>query len=569
MIFTTRTRVAIGQRIGQFFATIAVTLQLLFVCFSATTAHSRPTDADLVKAMARHLVCYPVQQVLLGDPEIAINQEDLCLAIVYQGTGSEPIWVTSDGPTAKAEIILDYLQNSYKHGLEPGEYKIDKLLELWHSENADGLAELDTTLTYSAVKYVHDVSYGQMKPHEAEPEFFAAEQEDTDDFDPLATVRQMLAAEDLAQFFESLPPQHQDYKNLMAALQRYRQLAADGGWPQLDEGPSLRPGDNDQRIMTVRERLRVTEDLQDEPPVTDPELYDTALEKAVMRFQRRHGLAADGVIGKNTRAAMNVTAEERVNTIRVNMARWRWQAHDLGTKHILVNIASFNLKAYRGGSDAPVLDIPVIVGEEQHQTPVFSDSIAYLDFNPFWNITPSIAENEELPALRKNAGYLAKRHVRLFSSWQPDAIELNPDTINWQNVSKGRMRGFKLRQDPGPWNALGKIKFVFPNKYSVYMHDTPAPNLFKRAQRNFSHGCIRVSDPLALAIFVLESQEGGWVKEKVMELYNQDSRKVIRLSHPVPVHITYLTSWVDKDGTINFNSDIYARDEKLFNALYR
>lgn len=566
MIFTIRPRVAIGQFLAVI-AAIAVTVHVLSLCFFPTAAYSRPTDADLAKAMSQHLTCYPVQRISMEDPEIAINQKDLCLAMVYQGTGTEPLWVTAAGPVARAQIILDHLLNSYKHGLDPKEYKVDRLLELWHSENAEELAELDTTLTYSVVRYVHDVSYGRMQPHEADPALFA--EEGSNDFNPSFTVSQILAAENLNHFFDSLPPRHQEYTNLMAALERYRQLTAEGGWPRLGDGPSLRPGDKDPRIITVRQRLKITEDFQGDPPVTDPELYDSALEQAVLRFQRRHGLAADGVIGKNTRAAMNVTAEERVNTIRVNMARWRWQAHDLGTKHILVNIASFNLKAYRGDTEAPVLDIPVIVGEEQHQTPVFSDSIAYLDFNPFWNITPSIAENEELPALRKNPGNLSKRHVRLFSSWQTDAIELNPDTIDWHSVSTSRMRGFKLRQDPGPWNALGKIKFVFPNKYSVYMHDTPAPSLFKRSERSFSHGCIRVSDPLALAIFVLDSQNGGWEKEKVMELYNQDSRKVIRLSQPVPVHITYLTSWVDKDGTINFNRDIYERDEKLFNALYR
>ena len=563
MIFTPRPRVATGP----IPRTLVVTLHVLFLCFSASLACSQPADADLAKAMAQHLICYPVKQISMEYPEITINQEDLCLAMVYQGTGSEPLWVTSNGPTAKAEIVLDYLKNSYRHGLDPNEYQVNKLLELWGSDDAEKLAELDTTLTYSVVKYVHDVSYGQSKPREADPELFA--EAGKNDINPLLTVKQILEAENLQQFFEGLPPQHPDYIKLMAALERYRKLAAEGGWPQLDEGPSIRPGDKDQRIATVRQSLSITEDMPGDPQVADPELYDTALEEAVLRFQRRHGLAADGVIGKQTRAAMNVTAEERVNTIRVNMARWRWQDHDLGTKHILVNIAGFNLKAYNGDATAPVLDIPVIVGEEQHQTPVFSDSIAYLDINPFWNITPSIAENEELPALRKNVDYLAKRHVRLFSSWQADAVELNPYTIDWQTVTKSRMRGFKLRQDPGPWNALGKIKFVFPNKYAVYMHDTPAPNLFKQAQRDFSHGCIRVSDPLALAIFVLDSQDGGWAKEKVMELYNQDNRKVIQLSQPVPVHITYLTSWVDKDGAINFNRDIYGRDEKLFNALYR
>jgi murein L,D-transpeptidase YcbB/YkuD len=264
---------------------------------------------------------------------------------------------------------------------------------------------------------------------------------------------------------------------------------------------------------------------------------------------------------------MNITAAERVETIRLNMARWRWQAHDLGSKYVLVNIASFNLKAYQDMGEKLMLDIPVIVGKEQHQTPVFSDSIKYIEINPFWNITRSIAMDEELPELQKNPHHLVERHVRLFSSWQEDAVELNSTTINWLNVTKDQIAAYRLRQDPGPWNALGKIKFVFPNLHSIYMHDTPAQNLFTRTQRDFSHGCIRVSDPLSLAIYALDGQRGGWNDEKLKEVYVQDSRKVIWLSSPIPVHITYQTTWVDKDGTIYFNRDIYLRDTRLQNAL--
>jgi murein L,D-transpeptidase YcbB/YkuD len=279
----------------------------------------------------------------------------------------------------------------------------------------------------------------------------------------------------------------------------------------------------------------------------------------------RHGLEVDGIIGKNTIAALNITATEKVDSIRLNLARWRWQDHDLGRQYLLVNIAGFNLKAFQ--DEKLVFDMPVIVGEQQHQTPVFSDRIKYLDFNPFWNIPTSIAKNEELPALRKNSDHLVKRRVRLFSSWQADAIELDSTAIDWHTVTSSRIAGFKLRQDPGPGNALGKIKFVFPNRYSVYMHDTPGHNLFKRTQRHFSHGCIRISDALALAIFALEAQPDGWSREKIEEIYNQEMRKVVRLSSPIAVHITYQTAWVDSSGIIHFNRDIYLRDAKLRNAL--
>jgi L,D-transpeptidase YcbB len=254
-----------------------------------------------------------------------------------------------------------------------------------------------------------------------------------------------------------------------------------------------------------------------------------------------------------------------LQTIRLNLTRWHRQAHQPGKRYILVNIADYTLKGIVG--DETVLDIPVVVGQRQHQTPIFSNHVRYLVFNPYWTITPSIARNEQLPALRKNPFHLVEKHIRLFSSWQNDAIEMDSTAIDWYTITPSQMSAFRLRQDPGPWNSLGKLKFVFPNKYSIYMHDTPSQDHFSRQERSLSHGCIRVSDPPALASFILEDQKGTYDREKMMELYSQNERKIISLSNPIPVHITYQTSWVDKEGLINFNKDVYARDRKLLHAV--
>jgi len=550
-----------------FFCRIALYSCFFLLVFSSSPALSRPSPEELAKAMASQLVCYPVELVNVTEPEITLKSEEMCLSLIYRELGPQPLWVGVDGPTADAEIIFNYIKNADLHGLDPQEYNLDRLLKLWHTENAAELAQLETSFSFSLVKYIHDVSYGQLKPREANPELFA--EAGKSDFNPVLTIKQVLGAVDLDQFFKDLPPQHYHYRSLVSALARYRQLAADGGWPQVADGESLRPGEYDPRVPSIRERLKVTGEYQGQDSGHDPKLYDPELQEAVKIFQGHHGLTRDGVVGKKTTAAMNITADQKVDMIRINMARWRWHAHDLGEKHILVNIAGFNLKAYQDNSETPTLDFAVIVGQDQHQTPVFSDTVAYLDFNPYWNVTPSIAANEELPGLRKDPNHLAKRRIRVFSSWQQEAVELDSTTMDWQNITPGRMRGYKLRQDPGPWNALGKVKFVFPNQYSVYMHDTASPNLFQRTKRDFSHGCIRVSDPLELAIFILNGQDGGWTREKVTELYKKDNRKVVSLSRPVPVHITYQTVWVDKDGTINFNGDIYARDEKLLSVLIK
>ncbi len=547
--------------------TCILPVALTFFLLLPTSLLAKPTETDLSMEMAKYLVCSPVELLSVQQQLPTLAKRDLCLATVYLKLGKKPLWVTVDGPTPMAEIILNYLRKSFQHGLEPDEYEVNRMLQLWNSESAEELALLDTTITYNLVKYVHDISYGQLKPLDSDPELFA--EAGDKGFNPVLTIEHILATSDLDKFLSELPPQHQHYLNLIAALAQYREIAALGDWPVIPEGNTLRPNDKDSRITAVRERLKRTADFSSEVVPADPEIYDSELEIGVLRFQHRHGLEVDGIIGKNTLAALNVPVRHRVDTIRINMARWRWHAHDLGDKYVLVNIASFNLKAYQGKGDVLALDIPVIVGKEQHQTPVFSDRIKYIDFNPFWNITPSIARNEELPELRKNPRHLVERNIRLFSSWQSDAVELDSTTINWHAISSSKISGFKLRQDPGPWNALGKVKFVFPNHYSVYMHDTPAPGLFNRTQRDFSHGCIRVSDPLALAVFLLNGQRGGWDEMKVREVYNQTTRKIIQLSSFIPVHITYQTTWVDKDGTIHFNNDIYARDAKLHNALLK
>jgi murein L,D-transpeptidase YcbB/YkuD len=548
---------------GKLFFVKFLSCCVFFLLISATTGHGRPADVEISKAMAKYLVCSPLEQLQIEKQLPILATEELCLYTIYDKTGTDPLWVTANGPTEHGTIILGYLRESYRHGLDPDEYKVDRILELWDAADPDALARLETLLTYNLVKYVHDISYGQLKPLASDPVLFA--EAGNIDFNPLRTIEHILATSDLDQFLAGLPPRHYHYTALKAALEHYRNIAESGGWSSIPQGPSLRPGDTDARIILVRKRLQVTDHPAGTALDTNSIHYDPLLERTVQAFQRRHGLLVDGIIGANTLAAMNISAAEKVASIRLNMARWRWQDHDLGAQYLLTNIAAFTVKAFQG--EDIILDMPVIVGKQQHQTPVFSSKIKYLDFNPFWNIPTSIAQNEELPRLRKNPNHLVDRHIRLFSSWQSDAVELDSTVIDWHNVSRGRMAGYKLRQEPGPWNALGKIKFSFPNRYSVYMHGTPAQNLFSRTQRDFSHGCIRISDPLALAIFVLETQSDDWPREKIEEIYQQELRKVIRLSSPLAVHITYQTAWVDKSGTVHFNRDIYLRDAALHNAL--
>jgi L,D-transpeptidase YcbB len=541
---------------------IFMLFSVFFLCSSfITDCQALTTREELIAALAENLQLSTVNLETLADQQVALKNRDLCLAVIYKKTGSVPLWVTETGPASRAAIILDFLKRSEEEGLNPQKYPIGEITDLWTATTPAAFARLDTLLTYNLVRYIHDISYGQIQPLSADKTVFADVGEIS--FDVVAAVKHALDAPDLAAYLVSLAPAHKHYQGLKEALKVYRLIAASGGWKQIPPGNTLRPGETNDHLQLIYKRMLAPGIPA--PPPPENKVYGPELQKAVARFQQLNGIEPDGVIGPQTFAAMNVPASRLVEQIIVNMARWRWQAHFLGKKYVLINIASYNLTAFK--DDEMVLNFPVIIGQLQHQTPVFSDSIKYIEMNPYWNITPSIARDEELPNLRKNSRYLTNRHVRLFSSWDGDATELDSTTLDWQQISPSRMAGFKLRQDPGPWNALGRIKFVFPNKYSIYMHDTPSRNLFSRTKRSFSHGCIRLSNPMALALFALEDQGKDWTSEKLQSIFDSGKRMVIHLNHPLPIHITYQTSWVDKDGQIHFNRDIYSRDEKLFKAL--
>lgn len=541
-----------------------LTLRIIFITLFLGVNFSTPVwsaTSLLVKAMTDHLSCYPVELISLRKQQPVLDREDVCLAAIYHELGTAPFWVTDHGPSERAATVLKFLRNGGDEGLDPENYQVDQIERLWLETSYDALAQLDTLITYNLVKYVHDVSHGQLKTFMADPKLFS--EAGDQGFDPVATIQRLVAVEDLDGYLGALPPDNIHYQGLKNALTHFRELSVSEGWQEIASGKSIYPGMRDDRMALIRSRLALFQggDLTD----GDMLLYDDELEKSVLRFQKMHGLVEDGIIGRYTLAELNISPARRIEQIKMNMARWRWQDHDLGDEYILVNIANYQLYGYRHGELA--LQMPVIVGKFQHQTPVFSDRLRYVEFNPFWNVPPSIAKNEELPELQKNPNYLVEKNIRLFSNWQSDGVELDSTTIDWSMVTPSQMARYKLRQDPGPDNALGRVKFVFPNHYSVYLHDTPAKNLFSEVARSFSHGCIRVADPERLALFALQEETGEWTETSVNGLFATDERRVVRIRRSLPIHITYQTAWLDKEGGIHFNRDVYARDSKLYKAL--
>jgi len=493
----------------------------------------------------------------------AIRQEQwICNA--YHTLGVRPLWVDSNGPTEQAKHIASALTSGTADGFNPDDYGVPKIEALWESRTAADLARLDMAITIGLLEYIHDMQQGRFAPKFKDPKLFA-QAGGNSVFSPVKALTEARSSTDITLFLENLAPRHRHYRELKSALKHYRSIAENGGWPVFPSGETLHPNDSDPRVPALRDLLTKTGDLAKEID-SSQQVYDTELVEAIKRFQGRHSLEIDGIIGKNTTNVLIVPVEKRIQQILINMERWRWTKHELGSRYVLVDIAGFNLQGVV--NDIPQLEMRVIVGKLHHATPVFSDAIKYIEFNPFWNITSSIARNEMLPELRKNKNYLETKHIRLFSNWQSDGKELAPETINWDEVSRRQISRYKLRQDPGPWNALGVVKFVFPNKYSVYLHDTPGQELFKEENRAFSHGCIRLNKPRKLAEFLLAFNNAGWTEEVINQVIEKKKRRVVRLVEPIPIHLVYQTAWVNKNGTLHFSRDIYGRDKKLIEALF-
>lgn len=343
---------------------------------------------------------------------------------------------------------------------------------------------------------------------------------------------------------------------LEKSLSQYRELAGQGGWPKVPGGPSLHEGDQNDRIPLLRQRLVASADLAASAGQGDQ--FDGALKEAVQRFQARHGLTADGAVGARTLNELNVPISERIRQLAASLERCQPLPPVLEQRHILVNIADFTLKLYEDGK--PVLSMPVIVGKTYRQTPVFNGRISSLVLNPAWEVPHSIATKDLLPKIKKNPGYLSQMHLRVFQGWK-GATEIDPATIDWANLSSKHFP-YRLRQDPGPANALGRVKFLFPNPYDVYLHDTPSRELFQKDARTFSSGCIRIAKPLDLAVYLLQGTKLNSM-DALTEAISREKTQQIVIPAPIAVHIVYMTAWVDREGIIQFRSDIYNRDPAL------
>jgi murein L,D-transpeptidase YcbB/YkuD len=359
-----------------------------------------------------------------------------------------------------------------------------------------------------------------------------------------------------------LAPTLPEYAALRKALQVYRRIAEEGGWPLVPRVKTLKKGDRGSAVDLLRESLERQGDssgVHDSSP-----LFDESLADAVRAFEARSGLPVDGMADPEMLSVLNTPVETVIRQIELNLERLRWLPDDLGKRHLLVNIPDYRLQLVEDGQT--VLQMRVVVGKKENPTPVFSDQMTYLTFNPFWNIPESIAIKETVPLLRKNRDYAEQHGIQVVMKENNEEI-VDVSEIGWQDLSQqSKPFPYLLRQRPGPGNALGKVKFMFPNQFNVYLHDTPTRHLFAASERDYSHGCVRVEHPLELARYLLRDKP-GWDAERIQNEMLSEEEVSVTLAKPLPVHIVYWSVWIGAGNELQRRPDIYDLDtkqEKLF-----
>jgi L,D-transpeptidase YcbB len=488
--------------------------------------------------------------------------ESKSLPKFYQRRDFRSAWSNGHNLSLQIEPFLEIIQRSGCEGLRPEDYHYDQIRtmmsdfreKLISGETIDNvkLADFDILLTDTFLLYVSHLTNGRINHKIAYPGLVV----NKDSLDLAAVLQDVLNSGEIEKKLAGLAPQYPVYAWLKKELIRHQQIADNGGWPKIPAGTKMKKGSRDKRVRILRQRLIVSNDLS-LTAASESNTFDHDLEAAVRKFQNRHGLKADGSVGRGTLAALNVPVEARIRQIVLNMERFRWLSADSGKRYVIVNIADYSLGVIE--NEQVVMTMKIIVGKTEQRSCILSGKMTYLELNPFWNVPESIATKEILPSIKKDPEYLAKNNIKVFSYSKGRAKEINPKNVNWSRINAGNLK-YNFRQEPGPANSLGRIKFMFPNECEVYLHDTPTRHLFGRFRRAFSHGCIRIEKPIDLATYLLQKKD-TWPKDKILAEIHKGKRQVVMLPDPIDVHIFYGTAWVDQYGDINFRDDIYQIDE--------
>ncbi|HEX6645374.1 MAG TPA: L,D-transpeptidase family protein [Gemmatimonadales bacterium] len=527
---------------------------LLFGVLALMAACGGVSDDEIHAALAAELADS-------APPEFAGRSAWEVTRGIYEDAGGAPIWLDGGKPSKRARELVDAIAGAEDQGLRTAEYDLaglgDALRRAYKDEGSEPaeLAEVDLRLTSLYVEHGRHLLAGRFDPARISDGWFIRTR--------LAAVDSAIrsrATGDVADAFAGFLPRTPDYQVLMDARSRYAAIAEAGGFPEV--GGTAEPGDSGAVVAAIVKRLVMEGDL--DSAASAIRTYDSTVARAVAHFRNRFGIEPGSTVDRATLAAMKVPAAERVRQVELNLERLRWLPESFGDRYVAVNIPDFLLRAYDGGKE--VMTMRVIVGDEYDgSTPVFADTMTLAVFRPYWNVPSGIARDEILPLVQQNASYLERNEYEVVPA--NGSTPVDPRSIDWEDLDSTNFP-YAIRQKPGDRNALGLVKFLFPNRFDIYMHDTPADHLFHRHKRALSHGCIRLEHPDRFAEFALDGTGDGWTPERIREAMHGEENREVKLGRPVPVYILYLTAFA-RDGRVHFRPDLYGADKRGMERLGR
>ena len=526
---------------------------LLFAGVLAPGAPTSATSTSVPDAIRSRI------ETIASGKQVTVAGEALSartlLAEFYRARAFQPAW------TARTDIdaLLAAIRGIEADGLRPADYHLDALdraIAVERADSPDTQADVDLLLTDALIRLGYHLALGKVDAERLDPNWNLSRK-----IGKQAAVDWLASAmdsHDLTKAIDGLRPQRAYYQKLRRTLESYRWIGDQGGWPTIPAGETLTEGANDPRVAMLRRRLMITGDLHGAMQA-DSLVFDSALTAAVKRFQYRAFLTPDGSVGKATARALNFSPKQRIDQIRVDLERARWVMHDVPERFVLVNVSSFLV--YYVDRDSIQWRARCQVGKVARKTPIFRSEMTYLVFNPDWTVPPGILNKDILPGLRRGEPVLQRKGLKVYDK---NGRVVNPSTVKWPSSAKNLP--YTIRQEPGPKNALGQVKLMFPNEHAVYLHDTPSKDLFEHDRRTFSSGCIRVERPLELAERVLDDP-ARWNAAEIRTVVDAGKMRTVTLEKPIPVLLLYWTVSIDDQGLVRFSDDVYDRDAPVLRAL--
>jgi murein L,D-transpeptidase YcbB/YkuD len=530
-----------------------VTLLLVPVALAATACQERgaavSTPAPVANAAVRQLVDGKTLESSINGAQMSAAERAQLIGQVrrfYQAQNYQLVWSDRGKPSSRYAELQKVIASAADQGLPPELYKLPVLEPAGADKTVtdDQAARFDVTTSASFFRYFLHLTGGRLDPHALQSLWTLKPKRP----DLVTVLVEAVSTNGLAAAMAHLQPAQPEYRELQKAVVRYRAIAAKGGWPSIPAKTRLKPGQSSEAIPALKQRLAMEGDLdpsfEKDPDVT----FSEPLVQALKKFQERHRIKPTGVLTGETIAAINVPVAERIRAIELNLERWRWLPDPMPGRYLIVNVPDFRLEAIEQGR--AVMDMRVVVGAPDNKTPIFADEMTEVIFSPYWNVPPGIAEEETIPRAASDPGFLSRNNMEVVTQ---TGETVDPYSVDWSNT-----KGLRIRQRPGSGNALGGVKFIFPNSFDVYLHDTNATTLFNRLERGLSHGCVRVEEPHKLAQYVLRDQP-EWTPEAISAAMKSGQEKHVKLKAPIPVYIVYTTAWVH-DGGVRFLKDLYGHD---------